>query len=1445
MQACHRLLSKLCFMLMVVLATITPSFADPFACEELSTTFPGFGPFEPVAGAIFLPSGPFGVRQITGVGVIGTAYYTGQPSPIPIVHSLGNNEFEVNIQDGGTQQAKFLVQCRTVPDQLFSTAIWGAPVSVGNRGSLFPNQNIASIQLISSDAGDTYRITTTAAQASVNHHISYLIGGEVVPPSGGFFGSPGGLGNFQSESVTNVVPLVAGPVQKPSASDSEKQGGKKGAPGSGEEASQNDPKEKGGDPVDLFSGAYVINNVDLSMPGILPPQVSRSYSSAFGNQDGPFGKGTGMVPYNASITIHKENDGTVTVAPGTELQFNVGEHTDVAFVDAAGILEFTSPGSTGFAGERITVQKNAQNHMLGAQLHKPNGDKWFFNAAGKLIKMQDRNGNALEITRDSDQKVIRIADPSTGKGIDFVYNGNGHITQATGLAGQTVSYAYDDQGRLISLSDPAGQSVHFEYDADGQITKTTDARGTDVVTNTYNTDGRVTHQVLGDGSTVDFEYPDDSRRIVTDGIGHKLERRYRPESGHFTGYKTELNQEYTTTYSPALFDNSGGPRTVTNTDPLGRMSVTELNERNQPVRITDAASRVTEFTYEPNFHLLATIKDPLGRITSFTYDSTGNLIKVTDPDGNAAAFTYNGQGQVLTAKDPLGQVANYTYDANHDLKQVADPLGNKTQFAYDNLSRLTKVTDAKGNATEYTYDILNRVTRIKDALSNETTFAYDENGNVTSVTDPRGHITTASYDPMNRLTSVTNAKGETSTLNYDGAGNVVSTTDPKGQTTSYSYNPLNQVTRVQHDDGTTYSYEYDNANRLKKITDGTGQWNFAYDVLDRIIQAGSPQGTLNYTYDLVSRLTGFTSPGTGYAPVQYAYDNLDRLVSITQNGKAYGYQYDKLGRRTSLTRPNGVMTTYTYDAASRLTALSHKKGAQVLEGYSYSYDANGNIVRQVKSGGPFGEITRDYEYDKLNRLVKVDAVGILASSQFKNSGNANAAMQHLNNAIKLTNPTARQQQLRNAVKLGAALPENASWTFDENGNIVEKKSLDWETGQWLSRSMSYDEADRLVGIAKTGPLKAGEAASITLQYDANGNLVSDTMGRSFTWNTLDQLTRLQTSQFTATFAYDPLGRRTGFAKGATSKNYFLNGLDALSDGSSKFLHGAGVDEALQIDTANGSMSYLQDHLGSTSQLMDALNANSKARLDYKSYGKLEGDVSNPEPKNPYTYTGREDDGTGLMYYRARYYDPEMEVFISQDPLGASQRYVIGNPLLYSDPLGWEQYKNLIILIGDPLTAEPADLATSKVAAGVPSNTPQLQAKSPQELKSILSNNTISDTLVIRGHGSESDIGATGGFIGSGLGAKPVIGTSDLPGAFGPISMNKGLPAQNTPPKRIVILSCNTGAGNNPIAQILSNNIGSGTEVVAPKGLVLGASQVPLGGVAVFRGGQIQSTRAGF
>ncbi len=194
---------------------------------------------------------------------------------------------------------------------------------------------------------------------------------------------------------------------------------------------------------------------------------------------------------------------------------------------------------------------------------------------------------------------------------------------------------------------------------------------------------------------------------------------------------------------------------------------------------------------------------------------------------------------------------------------------------------------------------------------------------------------------------------------------------------------------------------------------------------------------------------------------------------------------------------------------------------------------------------------------------------------------------------------------------------------------------------------------------------------ITFTYDNNGNLSSDGLGRSFTWNGQDQLKSLTVGGVSTSFLYDPLGRRSSLTQGSTLKTYFYDDLDMLADGTNKYLNSASLDEPLQLDTGSNTHSYLADHLGSVTRLTNATGA-STGQYVYAPYGS-QLSSSSPLAGNPFTYTARENDATGLLYYRARYYDPSLELFISQDPLGDAQRYVGGNPLRYSDPLGLEYW----------------------------------------------------------------------------------------------------------------------------------------------------------------------------
>src|ERR1700722_5245047 len=95
------------------------------------------------------------------------------------------------------------------------------------------------------------------------------------------------------------------------------------------------------------------------------------------------------------------------------------------------------------------------------------------------------------------------------------------------------------------------------------------------------------------------------------------------------------------------------------------------------------------------------------------------------------------------------------------------------------------------------------------------------------------------------------------------------------------------------------------------------------------------------------------------------------------------------------------------------------------------------------------------------------------------------------------------------------------------------------------------------------------------------------------------------------------------------------------------LTGLGIDERFARDEAAGRRYFLTDALGSTTALTDA-NAVVQQTYGYEPFGQV---AATGTSNNPYQYTGRENDGTGLYYYRARYYSTAMKRFISSDRIG--------------------------------------------------------------------------------------------------------------------------------------------------------------------------------------------------
>src|SRR5216683_6598036 len=207
-----------------------------------------------------------------------------------------------------------------------------------------------------------------------------------------------------------------------------------------------------------------------------------------------------------------------------------------------------------------------------------------------------------------------------------------------------------------------------------------------------------------------------------------------------------------------------------------------------------------------------------------------------------------------------------------------------------------------------------------------------------------------------------------------------------------------------------------------------------------------------------------------------------------------------------------------------------------------------------------------------------------------------------------------------------------------------------------------------------------------LTYDLNGNLTGDGTN-TYTFDARNHLTGIAGGT-TSTFVYDAFGRRTSKTIGSTTTQFLYDGWNPVQElapstlplapvPTANMLTGLGIDEYFQrSDPVNGTLTFLTDALGSPLALTNSSGAIATS-YTYEPFGKVS--VTNPPllNPNPYQFTGRENDGTGLYFYRARYYSPTFQRFIAQDPIGFTggdvnlYSYVSNSPAMFVDPSGRE------------------------------------------------------------------------------------------------------------------------------------------------------------------------------
>ncbi len=895
-----------------------------------------------------------------------------------------------------------------------------------------------------------------------------------------------------------------------------------------------------------------------------------------------------------------------------------------------------------------------------------------YNAQGQLVAQKDADGFATTYTYNSLGQPLSVTDP-LGHVTYYGYDSSGDLTSVTDPLGLTKSLTYDGQGNILSFTDAMGQTTGYSYDSKGNMLTSTNPQG-GVTHYTYDAYGDLIKQVDPQGTITTFVYdanlnPTEELFTQTTPQGPQVETEHTSYDGNGNETShTDANGATTT----SVYDADGN--LIATIDPLGRHttylynSQDYLTETDYPdgtntknsydaagrkITSTDQEGRVTTYQYDKVGRLIATTA-PNNTTTTTVYDADGRVTAKIDALGHETDYTYDSKGNQLTSRDALGDTTTYTYDADGRKTSQTDPLGHVTHYEYDNTGHLTTTvfadgsdvvdtyntqgqkiteTDPMGLITHYEYNQAGQLTAVVDPAGNRTQYAYDEMGNEISQTDALGHTTQYQYDGAGQQTGTTLPLGQSETTTYNANGNVTSSTDYNGTTTTFSYDVNNRLVAEHFADGTTTTFTYTASGKVATITDTRGITHYYYDAVDHLTSVTEPDGTaITYTYDLNGNMTSEATPA---GVTHYTYDALNRLSTVQDSsGGTTTYTYDADSNLTRTDFPNQTSETEKYDTLNRLTEVDYTGSSGLFWSEKYTLNADGNQTSAQQLSGRL--VT--YTYDQLGRVTTENITDpTLGNRTITYTYDAAGNRLTMNDsAIGITTYTYDNNDRLLSTTQGTQV---TNYTYDNDGHILTEKVV----GTPNQTTYHWDDRGNLSGADVT---TSSGTQSATYQYDAAGNRVAETSGGQQTKYLVD--TNRGLAQVLEEYT----------AGGVISASYTY-GLNLISQ-----VHG--TTRSYEVLDGRGSTVGLTNSTGSLTD-----------RYIYDAFGRVLN-RSGSTPNSRFYLSEPVDPLTGLVYLRARSYDPTTGRFLSRDAADPNQsdpqslnRYAYGfnDPVNFIDPSG--------------------------------------------------------------------------------------------------------------------------------------------------------------------------------
>jgi RHS repeat-associated protein len=971
---------------------------------------------------------------------------------------------------------------------------------------------------------------------------------------------------------------------------------------------------------------------------------------------------------------------------------------------------------TNAESETLTFDYDAGGRKLFEETPQAKRTTYTYNSRDQVLTVTDPLSNLTTTTYDTKGRKATVTDADNHT-TTFTYNDTRNVLwKVTDAAGGIVEYTYDIFGpSLTQVKDTVGRTTTITYDLIfGR--KATEKDPLNVVTGTwtYKPSGLLATAKDGLNQTSTYTYDTandltsiayaDSKTVTQtfDGVGNRL--TMSDWLGTHTWTYDALNRvtSYTDHASRVVsytYDQVGNVATITYP---GNKTVTyTYDDANRIASVTDWDSRVTNYTYDASGRI-GSFTLPNGVTTTFGYDDASRTTSVDHMDGATPIaqldYTFDDLGNRLTKVDAAGTEA-YTYDALSRVTNVAYPGGVSTGYTYDAHGNRATKTESSGT-TSYTYDAADQL------LTGDGTRTYDANGQLTKI----GSRRTLTWDARQQLTQVSaSATNATPTANAgpDKSGyvnrllvlNGKASSDADGDAVTYTWTEAgtNPVTGILRGTGspepgfttaTAGSYTFH-----LTVSDGTA--TSAQDSVTITVQSGAPT-----TQTLSVNTTGANS---GY--LYSYYPTLRWFNDSLYAGRAGGYDYMGAAQFTLPAIPGDTfLSGATLALMGSGSSGSTAGDAWTVDVLPASFDSdwpNTASWNTISAATPdrtlsppltgIGAVTNGsldswtLTSDDLAVVINRYAGGGKLSIRTKgnNASSSSYVWWHggnnanVNNRPKLSltfTPNAQFDHLPIA-RAGLDQTKVVSTQVTLNGST----SYDYEGGiasyQWTAHTAnpaSVTLSDATVASPTFTPTVAG-----TYRFSL---VVTDSAAQS---STADEIVvtvlRTAISQLTK-YTYNGDGDRVKQEKDSVVTEYVQDSnpknervlLETTGSATTYYVYGHDL-----LYTIVGTTPHFlhSDSLGSTVAVTDA-NGDVEQTFAYDIFGQLR--KATGSGGLTYTFTGEENDHDGLVYLRARFYEPAVGRFISRDTFPADAQdtqtfnryvYVKNNATNYVDPSG--------------------------------------------------------------------------------------------------------------------------------------------------------------------------------